>query len=124
MDAPIASGVLADNGDAPADGATAILSTTLTVPATFRAVELRENVANGERIDGWALDAIAPDGTVREILRGRSISIRRIRVLPDTVSGAAGLRLRVLSGDVSRGVPLPGVSFVLHDPPTPTTSLI
>lgn len=36
-----------------------------------------------------------------------------------TLFRATGLRLRILSGDLPEGVPLPCVSFVLHDPPRP-----
>ena len=51
-------------------------------------VELREDVSRGERIDGWRLVCGA-----REIARGRSVGVRRIRVFPDgEIPDAAALR--------------------------------
>ena len=55
----------------------------------FNIVELREDLANGEQVDGWRLLA---DG--REILAGKSIGYRRIRLLPEPIA-PAGLRLEV-----------------------------
>ena len=49
----------------------------------FNVVEMRENLANGEQVDGWRLLA---DG--REILSGKSIGNRRIRLLAEPISPA------------------------------------
>ena len=55
----------------------------------FNIVELREDLVNGEQVDGWRLMA---DG--REILAGKSIGYRRIRLLPEPIA-PADLRLEV-----------------------------
>ena len=47
----------------------------------FNVIELREDVANGEQVDGWRILA---DG--REILSGKAIGNRRIRILADPIS--------------------------------------
>lgn len=49
----------------------------------FNVVEMREDLANGEQVDGWRIVA---DG--REILSGKSIGVRRIRLLDEPVSSA------------------------------------
>jgi len=49
--------------------------------ATFNVVDLSEDVTGGERVDGWKLLA---DG--KEILSGKSIGVRRIRVLPKPIA--------------------------------------
>ena len=50
----------------------------------FNVVELREDLGNGEQVDGWSFVA---DG--REILSGKAIGYRRIRLLAEPVSAAA-----------------------------------
>ena len=51
-------------------------------------VEMREDVSRGERVDGWRLLCGA-----REIARGRSVGLRRLRVFADgAVPDAAALR--------------------------------
>ena len=51
-------------------------------------VELREDIACGERVDGWRLLCGA-----REVARGRAVGLRRIRVFADgAVPDAAALR--------------------------------
>ena len=47
----------------------------------FNMVEMREDLANGEQVDGWRILA---DG--REILSGRSIGYRRMRLLEKPIS--------------------------------------
>ncbi len=47
----------------------------------FNVVELREDITNGEQVDGWQVIA---DGKV--ILSGKSIGNRRIRLLPEVVT--------------------------------------
>ena len=47
----------------------------------FNIVEMREDLANGEQVDGWRIVA---DG--REILSGTAIGSRRIRILPEPVA--------------------------------------
>ena len=47
----------------------------------FNIVEMREDLANGEQVDGWRLLA---DG--REILSGKAIGNRRIRMLANAIS--------------------------------------
>ena len=47
----------------------------------FNVVEMREDLANGEQVDGWRILA---DG--REILSGKAIGNRRIRLLAEPVS--------------------------------------
>ena len=46
----------------------------------FNVVELREDLSNGEQVDGWRILA---DG--REILSGKAIGNRRIRLLPEPI---------------------------------------
>ena len=55
----------------------------------FNVVELREDLTNGEQVDGWRLIA---DG--REILAGTAIGYRRIRLLAEPVS-AADVKLEI-----------------------------
>ncbi len=55
----------------------------------FNVVELREDLTNGEQVDGWRLVA---DG--REILAGTAIGYRRIRLLEEPVS-AADVKLEI-----------------------------
>ena len=50
----------------------------------FNVVELREDLANGEQVDGWRILA---DG--REILSGTAIGNRRIRLLAEPISPVA-----------------------------------
>ena len=50
----------------------------------FNVVELREDLSNGEQVDGWSFVA---DG--REILSGKAIGYRRIRLLAEPVTAAA-----------------------------------
>ena len=47
----------------------------------FNIVEMREDLANGEQVDGWRILA---DG--REVLSGRSIGSKRIRLLAEPIS--------------------------------------
>ena len=51
--------------------------------APFNIVEMREDLANGEQVDGWSLRA---DG--REIASGKSIGNRRIRLFAEPVTAA------------------------------------
>ena len=55
----------------------------------FNVVELREDLTNGEQVDGWRLVA---DG--REILAGTAIGYRRIRLLAEPVS-AVDVKLEI-----------------------------
>ena len=59
----------------------------------FNVVVLREDVAEGERIDGYRLQ-IQADGAWRDVLSGESIGVKRIRLLPAVVSATA-IRLLV-----------------------------
>ena len=47
----------------------------------FNVVVMKEDVSKGEHVDGWRVLA---DG--REILRGKSIGMKRIRLLPEPVA--------------------------------------
>ena len=51
--------------------------------AAFNMVEMREDISNGEQVDGWRILA---DG--KEILKGKSIGYRRIRLLDSPISSA------------------------------------
>ncbi len=63
----------------------------------FNVVVLQEDVARGERVDGWELVA---DGRV--ISSGKSIGIKRIRVLESPVR-ASKVDVRVTSGPGDAG---------------------
>lgn len=64
----------------------------------FNVVDLREDLSNGEQVDGWRLLA---DG--REILSGKAIGNRRIRLLAEPISPAK-VDLEILADG---GAPLP-----------------
>ena len=71
-------------------------------------VVMREDVANGERVDNWSLYA---DG--ERLLCGKSIGIKRIRILPRTVC-AENIRLEVKS-DTQRAPKMKKSRFYLVD---------
>ncbi len=73
-----------------ASAASAAPETPVSEP--FNVVVMREDVAHGERVDGWELLA---DG--RPLLRGRSIGAKRIRVLPEPCA-ARRCALRITAG--------------------------
>ena len=76
----------------------------------FNVVDMRESLANGEQVDGWRLVA---DG--REVLSGKAIGARRIRLLAEPVQ-AARVRLEITA---SGGSPLPvAMRRFLADPGT------
>jgi alpha-L-fucosidase len=58
----------------------------------FNMIVIRENVANGEHIDGWTLSL---DG--KEIDKGISIGAKRIRVFPEQLSGKE-LKFEITAG--------------------------
>ena len=70
----------------------------------FNVVVMRENISKGEQVDEWELVA---DG--KAILRGKSIGVKRIRVL-ETPCAAKSCELKVLKD----GGALQGVSFKLY----------
>ena len=67
----------------------------------FNVVVLREDVAEGERVDGYRLQ-VQTDGAWRDLLSGESIGVKRVRVLPASVSAAA-VRLLVTDDAGSHG---------------------
>ncbi|MFG1907619.1 alpha-L-fucosidase [Kribbella sp. NPDC048928] len=91
--------------------------TNLVLPATINVLDLRENIAGGQQIESFAVDALV-DGSWHEILSGTTVGHRRLLPLNEPLS-VDDVRLRILS---SRGeaevslavhfdpyVPLPGV---------------
>ena len=74
----------------------------------FNVVELREDLANGEQVDGWRLLA---DG--REILSGTAVGSRRIRLLAEPVT-AKDVRLEITAHG---GNPLPVAVRCFHAAP-------
>ena len=62
----------------------------------FNFIDLREDVSNGEQVDGWQL---VSDGKV--VAQGKSIGIRRMRLLDDPVkSGKCELKVTAAAGHV------------------------
>lgn len=57
-------------------------------------VVMREDVARGERVDGWKLTANG-----KALLTGRSVGIKRIRILPEPVE-VRDIRLETIGNDV------------------------
>ena len=74
----------------------------------FNVVEMRENLANGEQVDGWRLLA---DGRV--ILSGKSIGNRRIRLLAEPMAPA----MVSLEITADGGNPLPVAVRCFHAEP-------
>ena len=70
----------------------------------FNVVVMSEDLSCGEQVDGWEFSA---DG--QTLLRGKSIGVKRIRVLESAVA-AKGCELKI----VEAGEDLKGVSFRLY----------
>ncbi len=61
-------------------------------PAPVGLVRVREDLAGGQNVEGWALD-LQTNGTWSEVARGESIGACRLIKLPGTLAGAARLRV-------------------------------
>lgn len=81
----------------------------LAADADFNLVVLREDLSNGEQIDGWELWLDQAGGASEKLMDGVSVGVRRIRLLKRMVRGAR-LRFVVTS---SAGDPQ-DVSFELY----------
>ena len=74
---------------------------TFDKPVTFDVVSLREHLALGQRVEGWALDTWQ-DGAFREFARGVSIGARRLwRGDPVTTDR---VRLRITQAPVTPAI--------------------
>lgn len=79
---------------APDDGtATPAAELTLTKPATFDVLRLREQIRLGQRVEGFAVDAWL-DGSWREIHAGQTIGVQHLVRLPQSVT-TDRVRLRI-----------------------------
>lgn len=78
----------------------------------FDVVELREKIALGQRVAGWAVDAWQ-DGGWREIAQGTTIGNRRLVRIPQTTAGKVRLRI------TSTMAPVALVDFGLYREATP-----
>jgi alpha-L-fucosidase len=75
------------------DGVTAgTLQLELAAPARFDQVRVREAIALGQRVEGWALDALV-DGGWKTLAEGTTVGVRRILRFPPVT--ASRVRLRV-----------------------------
>ena len=82
----------------------ALFSREVKIGEPFNVVVMSEDISKGEQVDEWEFVA---DG--KAILRGKSIGVKRIRVL-ETPCGAKNCQIRVLKD----GGELQGVSFKLY----------
>ena len=85
-----------------------------TVGEPFNVVVMREDISRGEQVDEWEFVA---DG--KAILRGKSIGVKRIRVL-ETPCTAKSCEVKVLKD----GGALQGISFKLYSADSELVSLV
>ena len=62
-------------------------------PRTFNRLVLQEYIPLGQRISGFAVDALASDGQWEEIARETTVGYKRIVLLPETETTAVRLRI-------------------------------
>lgn len=87
-----------DRWEASEGATTGTVGFTLPKPATFDRVELREPVAQGQRVASFAVEAFDA-GVWREIGRGTTIGYNRILKTPVTTS--TELRVRVMDAEAT-----------------------
>ncbi len=72
----------------------------MTTPKTFDVIRLRENIKLGQRIDSFAVDIPAKDGSWQELVRGTSIGANKLLRLDQAVT-TRKVRLRILGAPVA-----------------------
>ncbi len=86
--------------------------TAVDLPGTFNVVSLREDIAAGQQVESFAVDALA-DGSWTEIATGTTIGHRRLIPLHHPVTADA-VRVRLLATRSSE----PLVTLTVHHDPT------
>ena len=79
---------------------------TLKQPVTFNLVQLREDLATGQRIDTFTVEKLVK-GEWQALAQGTTIGNKRIVRVPDTTADA----VRVKVGSITEVVPIPQVSL-------------
>ncbi|MFF1815708.1 alpha-L-fucosidase [Kribbella sp. NPDC058245] len=86
--------------------------TAVELPGSFNVVSLREDVAAGQQVESFAVDALV-DGTWSEVATGTTIGHRRLIPLNRSVTADA-VRVRLLA----TRAPSPAVTLTVHHDPT------